>query len=112
MILIVGGAYQGKTAYALEVLGCAPDKLVPRVENLIRGILDAGKDPLAEIASRMDAWEDSVVLLTDICCGLVPMDAADRAWREAVGRVGALLAARAERVVRVFCGIGTVIKGA
>lgn len=112
MILIVGGAFQGKEAYARETLGYAQKQIVPHVEALIRALLEQGKDPLAEIPRMADAWQDCAVLLEDICCGVVPMDAMDRAWREAVGRCGACLARRAQRVVRVFCGIGTVIKDA
>lgn len=112
MVLIIGGAYQGKRDYALETLGYPPGRIVGHAECIIRDLLDAGKDPLAEIPRLCDAWQDCAVLLEDICCGIVPMDAADRAWREAVGRCGAYLARRAERVVRVFCGIGTVMKNA
>lgn len=112
MILIIGGAYQGKHAYAVESLGCPPSSIVPHVEKLIRGYIEEGKDPQAEIARQADGWQDSVLLLEDIACGVVPMDPLDRAWREAVGRCGAYLASRADRVIRVFCGIGTVLKDA
>ena len=37
--------------------------------------------------------------------------AADAADREAAGRLACLLAARAECVVQMFCGIPTVLKG-
>ena len=42
---------------------------------------------------------------------LVPVDARQRADREAAGRLACLLAARAECVVQMFCGIPTVLKG-
>lgn len=112
MILITGGAFQGKAAYAADVLGFPADKIIAHAELAIRELLAQGKDPVAEIAALADAWTDCAVLLEDICGGVVPMDAQDRAWREAVGRCGTYLARRATRVVRVFCGIGTVIKDA
>lgn len=113
MILIIGGAYQGKKAYALQTLDCPEDKIVEHVERRIREMLDAGRDPVPEIERLAGAeWANAVLLLEDISSGVVPMDATDRAWREAVGRCGALLARRSERVIRVFCGIGTVIKNA
>lgn len=112
MVLIIGGAYQGKRDYALETLGYPPERVIGHVEQIIRDLLEAGKDPLAEIARLCNTWHDCAVLLEDISCGVVPMDAADRAWREAVGRCGAYLARRAKCVVRVFCGIGTVMKNA
>lgn len=112
MILIVGGACQGKGDWAREVLGAREEQIVAHVEREIRALLDAGLDPEQEIRRLAEGWADAVLLLDDISCGVVPMDAADRAWREAVGRCGAHLARRADKVVRVFCGIGTVIKGA
>lgn len=112
MILIIGGAYQGKRAYALETLGCEEARIVDHVEVVIRDMLDVGRDPVAEMPALMAGWADAVLLLEDISCGIVPMDAQDRAWREAVGRCGAYLARQAQQVVRVFCGIGTVIKDA
>ncbi|MBS5451212.1 MAG: bifunctional adenosylcobinamide kinase/adenosylcobinamide-phosphate guanylyltransferase [Coriobacteriia bacterium] len=44
-------------------------------------------------------------------CGIVPIDAHDRAVREAAGRLGCELATRADVVVRMACGIPQVIKG-
>ena len=43
--------------------------------------------------------------------GVVPMDAEERAGREAAGRLACLLAERADCVVQMFCGIPTVLKG-
>lgn len=51
------------------------------------------------------------VLLREVGCGIVPVDAGEREWRERAGRLGCLLAAEAEAVVRVTCGIGRVVKG-
>lgn len=112
MTLIIGGAYQGKRDYALNALGCAPEKIVEHVERLILEMLRQGKNPLTEIERLVDTWQESVVLLEDISCGVVPVDAEERAWREAAGRCGVYLASRAECVIRVFCGIGTVIRSA
>ena len=43
---------------------------------------------------------------------VVPVDKNERAAREAAGRLGCLLAQRADAVVRVFCGIPVYLKGA
>lgn len=112
MDLIFGGAYQGKEAYATESLGYPPQKIVPHVEGMIWEMLAAGKDPVAEMPALAEGWADCAILLEDVCCGIVPMDAMERAYREAVGRCGAYLARRARRVTRVFCGLGTVLKDA
>ena len=49
-------------------------------------------------------------LAQELGCGVVPMDAFERAWRERTGRIGCELAKQAEAVYRVTCGIGTRIK--
>lgn len=112
MILVVGGAYQGKRDYAVQTLGCGADQIVEHAERIIRGWLDSGQDVQAALRAAMSEWSGKAVLLEDISCGVVPLDARDRAWIEAVGRCGASLAREADRVVRVFCGIGTVLKDA
>ena len=50
-------------------------------------------------------------MATEIGGGVVPMDAGQRAAREAAGRLACLLAARADIVVEMFCGIPTALKG-
>ena len=49
------------------------------------------------------------------CCevgsGVIPIQYGQRRAREATGRLCVLLAARAEKVVRLVSGIPTVIKG-
>ena len=50
-------------------------------------------------------------MATEVGGGVVPMDPAERAGREAAGRLACLLAARAGCVVQMFCGIPTVLKG-
>ena len=51
-----------------------------------------------------------VVTSDEVGYGVVPMDAGERAWREAVGRGLCRIAQASERVTRVCCGIGVVIK--
>lgn len=52
-----------------------------------------------------------VVLLESVGSGIVPVSESDRAWRERAGRLGCLLAAASDVVVRMVCGIPCVIKG-
>ena len=51
-----------------------------------------------------------IIVCDELGCGVVPMDAFERAWRERTGRIGCELAKQAEAVYRVTCGIGTRIK--
>ena len=59
-----------------------------------------------ELAAQYD-----VVMATEIGGGIVPLEAEQRRAREAAGRLACLLAARADTVIEMFCGIPTVLKG-
>ena len=59
-----------------------------------------------ELAAQYD-----VVMATEIGGGIVPLEAEQRQAREAAGRLACLLAARADTVIEMFCGIATVLKG-
>ena len=51
------------------------------------------------------------MIATEVGGGVVPVDAGERAAREAAGRLACLLASRAQCVVQMFCGIPTILKG-
>jgi len=52
-----------------------------------------------------------VVIATEIGGGVVPIDPAERAKREAAGRLACALARRADTVIRVCCGLPELLKG-
>ena len=64
---------------------------------------------LQELADELAAYD--VVTATEVGGGIVPIDPAERARREAAGRLACLLAARADCVVQMFCGLPTILKG-
>lgn len=107
MIFITGPLYGGKRDAACEMLGCSREELARRavwdVQELAADCADLEK--LADELAR-----HQVVIATEVGGGVVPVDPAERAAREAAGRLGCLLARRAERVVRVFCGLPVVLK--
>lgn len=107
MRLIVGGAHQGKTRYAAEKYGGC----VSGFHITVRDWLEKGLDPLAETERLVAESPDVVIVMDEIGCGIIPLERADRLWREAVGRVGCFLAERAVTVERVVCGIPVRIKG-
>ena len=126
MKMIIGGAFQGKTALAMEkypdivwVDGADADwnligtaKGILNFHEFIRKEMQTGND-VSELAERLIRVNPQVVLVSDeVGYGVVPIDAFDRAYREAVGRVCTKLAAYSTQVTRVVCGIGTVIKDA
>ena len=101
MIFITGPLYSGKRTYAEKLGG-----------RQIADVQDRAADApdLAALADELAAQYD-VVIATEIGGGIVPMDARQRAAREAAGRLACLLAAHAEVVVEMFCGIPTALKG-
>ncbi|MCR5182291.1 MAG: bifunctional adenosylcobinamide kinase/adenosylcobinamide-phosphate guanylyltransferase [Clostridia bacterium] len=126
MVLIIGGAYQGMLEYALEkthyrstdVYNCTRDKvdidfskrILNNVEEICYACLEADRNPVKFMAARRSKWANSVIILNDISCGLVPMDPKDRAAREAASRLAIYLVGEADAVIRVFAGIGKRIK--
>lgn len=108
MILIIGGAYQGKLEYATENF---PGKKIRNNFHLeVLEDVKQQKSTIEKISMNWEKYKDEVIICEDISCGVVPMDATMRQWREEVGRSTAYLSKRAEKVIRIFCGIGTVLK--
>lgn len=107
MIFITGPLYSGKKEYACQLLGCSHEELSARavwdVQNLA-----ADCDDLNALAEELAQHE--VVIATEVGGGVVPIDREQRAAREAAGRLSCLLAQKAQRVVRVFCGLPTELK--
>ena len=75
--------------------------------------MDSKVKELRELRRMADelAADYAVAAATEIGGGIVPMDAGERRAREAAGRLACLLAARADTVIEMFCGIPTVLKG-
>lgn len=124
MEMIIGGAFQGKSAYAEKkypdkkwILGASASEEeilsaggILGFHEYIRREMKAGKD-VSGLAKMLIEKNPQVILVSDeVGYGVVPVDAFDRAYREAVGRVCTELASFSSCVVRVVCGIGTVIK--
>ena len=101
MIFITGPLYSGKRTFAQKL----PGRRVTDVQELA-----AEAPELDKLADRLAA-EYEVILATEVGGGVVPIEAQQRAAREAAGRLACLLAARADCVVQMFCGIPTVLKG-
>ena len=107
MIFIFGGAGQGQEAYAREHYG---GNLLYNFHLKVREWMQQGKNPLEETKRVLKEYPDTVIVSTEIGCGVVPVDSFERAYREETGRVCCYLAGEAEKVIRVMCGIAMVIK--
>ena len=107
MIFVTGPLFAGKREYIRAALGLSEAEFSARavwdVQELVSG---TDVEALADALS-----EKEIVIATEIGGGLVPVNAAQRAQREAAGRLACLLAARADTVVRVCCGLPQLLKG-
>lgn len=127
MILITGGAFQGKKAYAMEKFdlqtedfldggSCTEEELlkgkaVTDFQEYVRRILQEGREPRTLVELLEQKNPKLLVITNELGSGVIPAEPFDRAWREAAGRVACDIARQASEVHRVICGIGTVIKG-
>ena len=129
MILIIGGFAQGKLHYVKQrYVHCedgrevtvldgtltaktgAGQVIVNHLHRYIREQLRQGTAPEAMIENFGKEHPDCILICDEIGNGIVPMEAEERTYRERTGRILEQLAAQADEVVRVVCGIGQKIK--
>ena len=125
MDLIIGGAYQGKLEYARKRYGLADGDIYTcsesegirygcrclyKAEEFALWCVRTGNDAVELLEQQREEWKDSIFICEDIFCGVVPMEAELRKWREETGRLCAFLSAQAEYVTRLFCGIPQRLK--
>lgn len=108
MIFVTGPLFAGKRAYIRAALGLTEAELAARAVWDVQELAAAAPD-LDTLADQLARHE--IVIATEVGGGVVPVDAAQRAGREAAGRLACLLAARADTVVRVCCGLPQLLKG-
>ena len=108
MILITGPLMAGKQKYICAALGLSSEEFARRAVWDVQELAAREQDlpALAEALSRRE-----IIIATEVGGGLVPTDPAERAAREAAGRLSCLLAERAVTVIRVCCGLPQVLKG-
>ena len=110
MIFVTGPLFAGKQEYIMKALGwdeAAFEKNAVRDVQELAALTPA--DSLEALADSLASKQ--VVIATEVGGGVVPLDPVQRREREAAGRLACLLAARADIVVRVYCGIPCLLKG-
>lgn len=126
MKLVIGGAYQGKLAFAKseygfseeEIFTCSEDSAVDFSKPCINEfqeftlyLVKNGISPVEYLKNNKDKLENSVIICREIFSGVVPVDSTLRLWREETGRAVTYLTQNAESVTRLFCGIAQRLKG-
>lgn len=124
MRLVIGGYAQGKLDYVLGNCGfegyVLQDGTLPKdmdrpviinhFHRWVKQRIAEGGCPEKEIFGFLEHQDDCIIICDEIGNGIVPDDRLEREYRERTGRILIGLAARAERVERVICGIGQRIK--
>jgi len=124
MILILGGAYQGKRRYVKEAFSlsdldfhvCGSTEIdftkrcICNLEEYTYACIQDGIDPMTHLAENRAAWENTIFICQDIFCGVVPLERTLRLWRDATGKVCQYLSQEAEQVSRIYCGLEQRLK--
>lgn len=128
MWLISGGAYQGKLEYVLSKKKIPIHDIIDGETCIFQDLLEKPminhfhlwvkrmlleKEDVARLVDQILLTNpDIIIIVNELGCGIVPVDAFDREYRETMGRICCRLAQDATQVHRVMCGMGMVIKDA
>lgn len=126
MTVILGGAYQGKLAFAKEQCKLSDSDIfycteqteelpvqahaVSGLHLFLLGKVHRGESCTQWAANALPELADKIILCDDISCGVVPLGADLRLWREETGRVLALFCKNAQYIYRLYCGVPTQLR--
>lgn len=127
MIMITGGAFQGKRGCLTRLYGIADGDILNGAEcdldevftaaavadyhELVRRLLKENIDAVEFTEKLCRENPSAAVIINEIGCGIIPLEKSERIYREEVGRAGCIIAENSDTVIRVFCGIPEAIKG-
>ena len=104
-VYVTGPMASGKRDYVLNTLGIPVAEAAFEVQEILRERPDLDVAVLAEKLSGYQA-----ITQTEVGAGVIPLSASEREWREKAGRLACLLAARADIVVRMVCGVPIMVR--
>ena len=124
MVLIIGGAWQGKLEFAKrefhlkdsDICTCSGAEIdfskpcVNALEEFCYACIQKDIDPMEYVQAHRENWQNSILICCDLSSGVVPMDPLQRQWRHTTGRLCQYLAGQADRVSRIFCGLEQRLK--
>ena len=127
MIMITGGAFQGKTEYAKKRFGFSDDeilnggsceleavftaKCVTDYQLAVKRLLEENADPKEFTRRLCRENSGAVIIINEIGGGIIPLDKSERIWREETGRAGCIIAEISREIIRLVCGVPVKIKG-
>ena len=98
--------WQQLAAYTGQTVVCN------HLHRIIAAELAEGKTQAEILAELQDVRQRYEKFCDEIGNGIVPIEKAERDYREVTGRILTVLAEQAETVTRILCGLGQCIKGA
>lgn len=126
MIMIIGGAFQGKTKYAMKEYSLDENnicdgqnaltdeiitsKCIKNFHLLVRKIMEQNGNPMEFVKKIIQGKPDIIIITNEIGNGIVPIDKFEREWREMNGRICCYLARNADSMTRIICGMPMIIK--
>ncbi|MBW6409212.1 bifunctional adenosylcobinamide kinase/adenosylcobinamide-phosphate guanylyltransferase [Clostridium weizhouense] len=124
MILVFGGAYNGKIDFVKSKYNLQEEdlffcndsnldfsyKCIVGLHVFIRECVLKKIDALEIIKENLSYLKDKTIICDEIGSGIVPLTQEDRIWREECGKVLQFLSKEAKKVSRIFFGIEEVLK--
>jgi len=124
MILIFGGAYNGKLEFVKEKYKVSNDdiffctnqtlefdkKVLCGLHIFTKACVLNNINSLEFIENNIEVFKDMIIICDEINSGIVPMSKIDRAWREETGCVLQFLTKHATSVYRIFFGLQEELK--
>ena len=127
MELIIGGAYNSKLNFVLKYYNlkqkdfqngaeCSLDeafdkKGIYNLHLLIKRFILSGIDNYNNLIEKILSLNIEIIICSEVGNGVVPVDKIDNKMREYVGRILSILSEKSVRVIRIYYGIPSVIKG-
>lgn len=127
MEIYIGGRSQGKLEYVLAKKGYGNEdvaegvllnplkdnrgyKIINHFHEFVRNYADK-PEIINNFTDMLIGKRKDIIIISDqVGCGVVPLDKAEREWRELHGRVMCHLVQNAVHVEKIIFGIGQVIK--
>ncbi len=122
MIIITGGAYQGKKDYVEKTYNISKCQMLNGKECSTEDLIQTKcvynfhffikrDSDIFNTAKRLVSENPDIIIITDeIGSGIIPLDKNERIWRENTGKICCYLVRYAETVVRLNCGLPLILK--